>query len=205
MLNIGPQELLLILVVALLVVGPARLPELGRTIGKGLRELRKAQDEVRRTIQVSLDEPAPPARARPARAPGTVTTAATSPDGDISPNGLADPARASTAAAAVSDAVAAAHETSPPDEDTDDTPAATEVARTLGRSLAELRRAREEIQRTFRVDVDGRSMSGGPARTPRTAPPAPAPAPAPDAAGPSPAPEAAHDGATGSPDETPVP
>ena len=73
MLNIGPQELLLILVVALLVVGPARLPELGRTIGKGLRELRKAQDEVRRTIQVSLDEPPPPARGKPARVPGTVT------------------------------------------------------------------------------------------------------------------------------------
>jgi sec-independent protein translocase protein TatA len=190
MLNIGPQELLLILVVALLVVGPARLPELGRTIGKGIRELRKAQDEVRRTIQVSLDEPSTPARERPARAPGTVTRAGTSPDGDTSSNGP-DPARASTAAAAVTEAVAAAQEASPPEEEeADDTPAATEVARTLGRSLAELRRAREEIQRTFRVDVDGRSMSGGPAPAPRTAPSAPA--------------ADAPDGATGSPDETPV-
>jgi sec-independent protein translocase protein TatA len=197
MLNIGPQELLLILVVALLVVGPARLPELGRTIGKGLRELRKAQDEVRRTIQVSLDEPS--TRGRPGPAPGTGTRAATPPDGDTSPNGL-DPARASTAAAAVSEAVAAAHEASPPEEEADDTPAATEVARTLGRSLAELRRAREEIQRTFRVDVDGRSMSGGPAPAPKTTPIAPSA----DAPRPSPAPEAAPDGVTGSPDETPV-
>jgi sec-independent protein translocase protein TatA len=199
MLNIGPQELLLILVVALLVVGPARLPELGRTIGKGLRELRKAQDEVRRTIQVSLDEPSTPARGRPARAPGTGTPSTTPTDGDTSPNGL-DPARASTAAAAVSEAVAAAQESSPPEEGADDTPAATEVARTLGRSLAELRRAREEIQRTFRVDVEGRSMSGGP-RTPTTAPPAPAT----DALRSSPPPDPAPDGSTGSPDETPVP
>ena len=52
MLNIGPQELLIILVIALIVVGPQRLPALGRSIGRGLRELRKAQDEVKRTIQV---------------------------------------------------------------------------------------------------------------------------------------------------------
>ena len=56
MLNISAQELLIILVIALLVVGPQRLPALGRSIGKGLRELRKAQDEVKRTIQVNLDD-----------------------------------------------------------------------------------------------------------------------------------------------------
>jgi Tat protein translocase TatB subunit len=54
MLNIGPQELLLILVVALLVVGPQRLPELSRQIGRGLREFRKIQDDVRG--MVDLDE-----------------------------------------------------------------------------------------------------------------------------------------------------
>src|SRR5512134_1818964 len=59
MFGIGPQELLLILVIALIVVGPRRLPEMARSIGKGLREVRKAQDEVRKTIQVNLDEPAP--------------------------------------------------------------------------------------------------------------------------------------------------
>jgi len=59
MLNIGPQELLIILVIALIVVGPQRLPALGRSIGRGLRELRKAQDEVKRTIQVNLDDEPP--------------------------------------------------------------------------------------------------------------------------------------------------
>lgn len=73
MLNIGPMELLLILLVALIFVGPKKLPELGRTIGKSLRELRKAQDEVRSTLNF-MDEPpkaaprkAAPARPRPAR------------------------------------------------------------------------------------------------------------------------------------------
>lgn len=55
MLNIGPQELLVILVVALVVVGPQRLPELARSIGKGLRSLRAAQDEVRKTVQEVLE------------------------------------------------------------------------------------------------------------------------------------------------------
>lgn len=55
MLNIGPQELLVVLLIALLIVGPQRLPELGRTVGKGLRELRRAQDEVRRSLSEGLD------------------------------------------------------------------------------------------------------------------------------------------------------
>ena len=60
MLNIGPQELILILIVALVVVGPQRLPELGRTIGKALREFRKIQDDVKDTIKFDLnDEPEP--------------------------------------------------------------------------------------------------------------------------------------------------
>lgn len=55
MLNIGPQELLLILVVALVVVGPQRLPELSRSIGKALRSLRAAQDEMRKTVNEVLE------------------------------------------------------------------------------------------------------------------------------------------------------
>lgn len=54
MFNIGPQEVLIILIVALLVVGPKRLPELGRTIGKGLNEFRKLQDEVKDMVKFDL-------------------------------------------------------------------------------------------------------------------------------------------------------
>lgn len=154
MLNIGPQELLVILVVALLVVGPSRLPELGRTLGRGLRELRRAQDEVQRTIRTVIDEPAQTPGPRAHRSPRR----AGDEDGSPPDRGAEPPAKpepsGSTTAAAVSEAVRAAERAEPgsqPDE-----PAANEVARTLGRSLAELRRAREEIARTFRGELDDR-------------------------------------------------
>jgi TatA/E family protein of Tat protein translocase len=75
MFNIGPMELLVILVLALIVVGPAKLPEVGRAIGRALREFRKAQDEVRQTLTFDLEEPEPPRRsvrssARPAAPEG---------------------------------------------------------------------------------------------------------------------------------------
>lgn len=54
MLNIGPQELLLVLIIGLIVVGPKRLPELSRQIGRGMRELRKIQDDVKGLV--NLDE-----------------------------------------------------------------------------------------------------------------------------------------------------
>jgi sec-independent protein translocase protein TatB len=92
MLNIGPQELILILIVALVVVGPQRLPELGRTIGKALREFRKIQDDVKDTIKFDLnDEPEPyvrPKKTTPPSTPGgngaSAGDAATA-DGDSAP------------------------------------------------------------------------------------------------------------------------
>jgi sec-independent protein translocase protein TatA len=38
--NVGPLELIVVLIVALIVFGPKRLPELGRSLGKGIREFR---------------------------------------------------------------------------------------------------------------------------------------------------------------------
>jgi sec-independent protein translocase protein TatB len=51
MLNIGSGELALILVVALLVLGPKRLPELARGIGKFVREFRRQTDSVRNVVE----------------------------------------------------------------------------------------------------------------------------------------------------------
>ena len=39
-MNIGPMELIIVLVIALLVLGPKRLPDAGRSLGKGLREFK---------------------------------------------------------------------------------------------------------------------------------------------------------------------
>ena len=54
MLNIGAGEIALIMVVALLILGPKRLPELARGIGKFLREFRRQTDEVRSTIETEF-------------------------------------------------------------------------------------------------------------------------------------------------------
>ena len=59
---LGVPELIFILVLALLIFGPKRLPEIGRTLGKGMSEFRKASNDLKRTINVelALDEPPPP-------------------------------------------------------------------------------------------------------------------------------------------------
>ncbi len=59
MFNIGPTELLIILVLALIVFGPQRLPEIGRSIGRSLREFRRATDEIRGEIERDLDDEPP--------------------------------------------------------------------------------------------------------------------------------------------------
>jgi len=46
MFNIGPMELILILIVALIIFGPAKLPEIGNALGKMLREFKKASDDL---------------------------------------------------------------------------------------------------------------------------------------------------------------
>lgn len=54
--RIGPAELILILGVALIVFGPAKLPELGRSLGQGLREFKKSMKEMQDTVDEALDE-----------------------------------------------------------------------------------------------------------------------------------------------------
>ncbi len=54
--KIGLWEILLILAVALIVFGPAKLPELGRSIGNGLKEFRKATRELKDSISIDDNE-----------------------------------------------------------------------------------------------------------------------------------------------------
>jgi len=58
MFNVGPTELLVILVLALMVFGPKRLPEMSRQIGRGLREFRRATQDVQNELHgvLTLDE-----------------------------------------------------------------------------------------------------------------------------------------------------
>ncbi len=77
--SLGLPEIAFIFVLALLIFGPKRLPEIGRTIGRGMAEFRKATNELKRTIntELALDEqpvpagaPAPQARRGGRGAPG---------------------------------------------------------------------------------------------------------------------------------------
>jgi sec-independent protein translocase protein TatA len=56
--SLGLPEIIFILLLALLIFGPKRLPEIGRTLGKGMSEFRKASNDLKRTInaELSLDE-----------------------------------------------------------------------------------------------------------------------------------------------------
>jgi TatA/E family protein of Tat protein translocase len=95
MFDIGFQELILIFVLALLVFGPKNLPQLGRSLGRAMREFRRASDEFRSTIETNLqmNEPDPPPF-RPAveptsAVPEPTTTAEATPEEGLSPVGTA--------------------------------------------------------------------------------------------------------------------
>lgn len=81
---IQPTHLLLILVVALLVLGPKRLPEVGRSLGRGLRDFRSGlqgvQEEARGMFSDSPDEPSlPPADSTVSTVPEPVAPATAEP------------------------------------------------------------------------------------------------------------------------------
>lgn len=63
MFGIGMTELLVILVVALIVFGPTRLPELARSLGRAMHEFRRASSDLRASFDEAI-EPTPPADAR---------------------------------------------------------------------------------------------------------------------------------------------
>lgn len=103
--NIGPVELIIILVIALLILGPGRLPDVGSALGKSIREFRKAATDVQDSVKLDAS-PAPPAApvapAAPtpnalaqAAAPNVLTTPAPAPEPPAGPVG--DPVAAEPA------------------------------------------------------------------------------------------------------------
>ena len=71
--NIGPVELIIVLVIALLVLGPGKLPEVGSAFGKTIKEFRKASNDL--TESASLTAPAP----APAPAPNLLASQPVAP------------------------------------------------------------------------------------------------------------------------------
>ncbi len=58
--NIGAPELIIVLVIALLVLGPGKLPEVGNALGKGIREFRKAATDVKEAATIDPSMPQAP-------------------------------------------------------------------------------------------------------------------------------------------------
>jgi sec-independent protein translocase protein TatA len=87
----GPAELIIILVIALLILGPGKLPDVGAALGRSIREFRKASsdfDDVRR-VDTSPMPPSTPTSASPAAPPNT--GAAITPPADPNPEPTAEP------------------------------------------------------------------------------------------------------------------
>jgi sec-independent protein translocase protein TatA len=94
--NIGPLEIIILLVIVLVIFGPKRLPELGRGLGKGMREFKdsvtgKDNDDDQKalgasnTVQTTGQATAPPEQAAPAQQqppPAPATAPAPPPEGE---------------------------------------------------------------------------------------------------------------------------
>jgi len=112
--SLGLPEIAFIFILALLIFGPKRLPEIGRTLGRGVAEFRKATNELKRSIntELALDEtPIPPAlHARRFEDPFETRREAVAPPAEpvtpVTPAPAAEPATSEPAAVPPSDSSA---------------------------------------------------------------------------------------------------
>ena len=77
--SIGMQELIIIFVIALIIFGPRRLPDLGKSLGKSIAEFKRASNELRNTLEdeIRVEEQK---LAKPAAAPETASPETASPE-----------------------------------------------------------------------------------------------------------------------------
>lgn len=71
--NIGPTEMIFLMIILLLVFGAKRLPELGAGLGKGIREFKKSMREINTEIERPVEEPQIRAAAPKAAVPSSTT------------------------------------------------------------------------------------------------------------------------------------
>lgn len=75
-MELSPLHLILILIIALLILGPGKLPDVGAALGKSIREFRKATSDIQETVRVDTSPlPPTPQPAAAAPAPIAATTA----------------------------------------------------------------------------------------------------------------------------------
>lgn len=83
MFGIGMPEMIIILAIALIVIGPHKLPELARSLGKGLAEFKKATNDFQRNVQeeaAKTEEKAPAPQQVAASEQAPVETASKAPE-----------------------------------------------------------------------------------------------------------------------------
>ncbi len=73
--SIGAPELIVIFIVALLIFGPRKLPELSRALGRGIREFRRATTELKSTLDREIAEAETGAEASSAYGPSSIAPA----------------------------------------------------------------------------------------------------------------------------------
>jgi len=107
--GIGPGELIIILIIALIVVGPGKLPDVGSALGKSIREFRKAATDVKESVSLdpattsttpATTAPAPAAQVTP---PAPVAAVAAPPVVPVAAAGAAAEAAAPEPAAVVAE------------------------------------------------------------------------------------------------------
>jgi len=76
MFGIGTSEILIILVIALLVLGPNEIPKIAKTLGRGMRELERAKNELKNSIQFEIDENETPETKQPEKSSPEASTEA---------------------------------------------------------------------------------------------------------------------------------
>ena len=100
----GPLELVIILVIALLILGPGKLPDVGAALGKSIKEFRKASSDIQESVTVDTSPlpptPAAPAPAAAAPAPETPSIAQVAPAAAGAPEAVAAAATAEAVAPA---------------------------------------------------------------------------------------------------------
>ena len=79
--SIGMPELIIILVIALIIFGPRKLPELGRSLGKSIGEFKRASNELRSTLEeeIRIEEQRERATTAPAATPAAATPPSPTP------------------------------------------------------------------------------------------------------------------------------
>ena len=112
---IGIWEMVIILVIALIVFGPRKLPELGRSLGKSLGEFKRASNELRNTLdeEIRIEERRPPKEAAP-KAAAPKSAPAGAPDDVAAPDATAPDATEGAKPDAPPKPVAAAGPTADP-------------------------------------------------------------------------------------------